>query len=627
MRSRLLFFAAAAAWVLVSERARAADCSAAASTCIDSEAFWPTAGPSTFFSVSSAKTTGVGRWGFGVATSAQKNPIVLRTNDAGPAGSVDIPAIGTQVTSSFLFSYGITDRLEASVVAPVTFYQNGTGVSRITGPSTEVASTAVRDVRFGIAYALVPLPRVARVRGVGVLARFDLSVPSGDKDIFAGDRSFVGVPSLSLEERFGRWIFGADLGARLRAATTLNDATVGSQLVFGAGFARAFDRGERYVATAEVFGLSSLVSNGPSPWQWLLGFKWSPLWAGDFALHAGGGGKLHIAGHSPIDESIWRLLFDVRWAPLSNDTDHDGVLDRDDKCPDEPEDRDGLQDEDGCPDPDDDGDGVPDKLDRCREVPGPASNQGCPIADKDGDGVADDVDECIDRPGPASNDGCPEPAKPIETCADGSKSLPGEACDVDHDGIPDVKDKCPLDAEDEDGIADDDGCPEKDADEDGVGDQLDECPLEPETIDGVDDADGCPEPGAHSLVTFAHGAIELEKPTRFTAGSAKMTKAMDAQIPLVAQRLQGLVDRGVEKIVVESWGDAAGENKANHDLAQKRADAIRAALIAAGIPEALVFARPGDLEDPPKKGDANWIVAVRTKRKEPPTKLPTSGAP
>ena len=624
---RLLAPSLALAAVLLAGRAGATDCDAAASTCIDSDAFWPSAGPSTFFAVPSARTTPAGRFGFGLSTSIQRDPVVLQTSDASPAGSVDVPAIGTQVTSSFLFSYGVTDRLEASLVAPVTFYQNGTGVSRITGPTNEVSSTAIRDVRLGIAYALLPLPRVARAQGVGVVARFDLSVPSGDKDDFGGDRGIVGVPGIALEDRLGPWIFGAAFGARLREKTTLVGAAVGSQLAFSGGLARALDRDERYVVTAEVFGLPSLVSDGNSPWQWLLGFKWAPLWAGDFAMHAGGGGKMRPVGHSPIDESIWRFVFDIRFAPLGNDSDHDGVLDRDDKCPSDPEDRDGFHDDDGCPDPDNDGDGVLDSVDACKDQPGPASNGGCPIQDKDGDGVADGSDRCVDQPGPAANGGCPETPKPVETCADGSKSLPGETCDVDHDALPDGKDKCPLAPEDMDGIADDDGCPEKDADEDGVGDQADKCPLDPETIDGVDDGDGCPEAGAHSLVTFTHGAIELEKVTRFAPGSAKTTKAIESQLPLVAQRLQGLVDRGVEKIVIESWGDTAGDTKPNQELAQKRAEAIRAALIATGIPESMVFAKPGDLEDPPKKGESDWIVTVRTKRKEPLTQLPPKGPP
>jgi len=49
----------------------------------------------------------------------------------------------------------------------------------------------------------------------------------------------------------------------------------------------------------------------------------------------------------------------------TKDTDGDGIPDAVDKCPDEPEDKDGFEDADGCPDPDNDGDGILDKDDKC----------------------------------------------------------------------------------------------------------------------------------------------------------------------------------------------------------------------------------------------------------------------
>lgn len=62
---------------------------------------------------------------------------------------------------------------------------------------------------------------------------------------------------------------------------------------------------------------------------------------------------------------------------LALDTDRDGVHDDADRCPELPEDCDGVDDADGCPDPDDDHDGVADVCDACPAVVGSAPD-GCP---------------------------------------------------------------------------------------------------------------------------------------------------------------------------------------------------------------------------------------------------------
>ena len=90
------------------------------------------------------------------------------------------------------------------------------------------------------------------------------------------------------------------------------------------------------------------------------------------------------------------------------DNDNDGILDKDDKCPNEPEDKDGFEDEDGCPDPDNDKDGILDVDDKCPNEPGPKENGGCPDNDRDGDGVVDRLDKCPDVPGPGRQRRLPE---------------------------------------------------------------------------------------------------------------------------------------------------------------------------------------------------------------------------
>jgi OmpA-OmpF porin, OOP family len=101
---------------------------------------------------------------------------------------------------------------------------------------------------------------------------------------------------------------------------------------------------------------------------------------------------------------------------VDKDTDGDGIPDSSDKCPNEPEDKDGFQDEDGCPDPDNDGDGILDKDDKCPNEPedkdGFQDEDGCPDPDNDGDGIPDTNDKCPNEPetvnGYQDSDGCPD---------------------------------------------------------------------------------------------------------------------------------------------------------------------------------------------------------------------------
>lgn len=94
------------------------------------------------------------------------------------------------------------------------------------------------------------------------------------------------------------------------------------------------------------------------------------------------------------------------------DSDGDGVADKDDKCPNVA----GLKVFNGCPDSD--GDGIEDSKDKCPNVFGVAKYNGCPVPDSDGDGVNDEMDKCPNQAGPASNSGCPEIKKEAQAQVD-----------------------------------------------------------------------------------------------------------------------------------------------------------------------------------------------------------------
>ncbi|MBL4656498.1 MAG: OmpA family protein [Flavobacteriales bacterium] len=84
---------------------------------------------------------------------------------------------------------------------------------------------------------------------------------------------------------------------------------------------------------------------------------------------------------------------------FEKDKDKDGIIDKEDECPDTP----GPKELNGCPDRD--GDGTIDKYDECPDEPGLPENEGCP--DRDNDKVIDKEDECPDIPGVPENKGCP----------------------------------------------------------------------------------------------------------------------------------------------------------------------------------------------------------------------------
>ncbi|MEA2701069.1 MAG: OmpA-OmpF porin, family [Myxococcales bacterium] len=214
----------------------------------------------------------------------------------------------------------------------------------------------------------------------------------------------------------------------------------------------------------------------------------------------------------------------------AGDRDGDGIPDNVDKCPNDPEDKDGFEDEDGCPDPDNDQDGIVDAKDKCPNQP------------EDKDGFEDE-------------DGCPDP-------------------DNDQDGIADAKDKCPNEPEDKDGFEDDDGCPDPDNDKDGVPDTTDKCPLEP----GPADNNGCPKKFEHIVVT--QDKIELRQKIFFETDKAVI---MPRSFGLLDEIATVLRSRPTMRVRIEGHTDARGSAPHNMKLSQSRAESVRQHLVGLGI--------------------------------------------
>ncbi|MBE7480948.1 MAG: OmpA family protein [Polyangiaceae bacterium] len=271
----------------------------------------------------------------------------------------------------------------------------------------------------------------------------------------------------------------------------------------------------------------------------------------------------------PADANVVFAGVHAVWDPdkgpkPDGDRDRDGIKDSVDRCPDDPEDKDGFQDEDGCPDRDNDGDGILDAIDRC------------PLVPEDADGFED-------------ADGCPDP-------------------DNDRDGILDPKDACPNEPEDKDGFEDEDGCPDPDNDQDGILDPKDACPNEPETKNGYADEDGCPD---SEQVRVTGDKIVLDDRVHFWTNSARIRPASYPLLERVAKLI--LSQPSYAHIEVQGHTDERGPAWFNQKLSDDRAQSVLEFLVKQGLERSRLSSRGFGATVPlvEKKSERAWFMNRR----------------
>lgn len=158
-------------------------------------------------------------------------------------------------------------------------------------------------------------------------------------------------------------------------------------------------------------------------------------------------------------------------------------------------------------------------------------------------------------------------------------SLPVANPDRDGDGLLNDVDSCADAAEDRDGFADGDGCPDLDNDGDGIADTADRCPNEAEVINGVEDDDGCPDDGP-SLVVVTKEKIEIRDKVYFDTGRATLQARSSAVLDQVAAVLRNYE---AVRVQVEGHTDDVGPAERNLALSQARAEAVCDYLIQKGV--------------------------------------------
>jgi outer membrane protein OmpA-like peptidoglycan-associated protein len=284
--------------------------------------------------------------------------------------------------------------------------------------------------------------------------------------------------------------------------------------------------------------------------------------------------------------------FNINWG-MKTDTDRDGIVDKDDKCPLDPEDKDGFEDTDGCPDPDNDKDSLCDPwvsekgqldkytsvchgIDKCPNQPedrdGFEDEDGCPDYDNDQDGIPDSTDKCPmekeDKDNFQDQDGCPD-------------------YDNDGDGVPDSVDQCPLLPEDIDGFEDSDGCPDYDNDKDGIPDSIDQCINQPETFNGYKDEDGCPDTLAKPTEKETKALNTKLRAINFKTASAELTSDSYTALNFVVGFLKQYPYLRYE---IQGHTDSQGGDDYNLLLSAARAGSVSNYLKSQGIADSSIIA-------------------------------------
>lgn len=343
---------------------------------------------------------------------------------------------------------------------------------------------------------------------------------------YAGDKIGSYEPALVAEGRAGRFDMRVRLGGRFRQEETVGNLKLGQELLYGVGARLRLATG--FYAHAELYGgtlMSDFFAREQSPLELLLGAK---ARASDWFMGAAAGPGL-VPGYGSPDV---RIIGTVGYMPLEEepkDTDGDGLLDPNDGCPLEPEDRDRFEDGDGCPDPDNDHDGVLDAQDQCVLDP-------------------EDKDNFEDE------NGCPDP-------------------DNDQDGLLDAADQCPLEAEDKDNFEDENGCPEPDNDKDGVFDGADACPLVP----GVPETKGCPKP----TIQIENGKLMILERVEFAVNKDVILESSEHILLEVKKTLEENAD--FKRVRIEGHTDDVGKDNKNLELSMRRARSVARWMLERGL--------------------------------------------
>lgn len=258
---------------LAPEAHASAPCATDLSPCFDANNLDLALGPSRFASLEDADVVlAPGRLSAAFSLSYLREPVVLTAASPDPMGR-RVPLVSDVWQGDLLLAVGVTETLQLGFGLPVRLYQDGGGIQAVTARlGEELPHTASGDPRLGIGWQLF--------RGVvAARARLEVKLPLGDREAFAGAPGPTWTPALALSaNRWDRWHFSAELGARLRPTTRLGDVRIGNQLRVALGARYSFT--DTLSVGLEAWALPSLLEQPDTaygrprhvPAEWLASF-------------------------------------------------------------------------------------------------------------------------------------------------------------------------------------------------------------------------------------------------------------------------------------------------------------------------------------------------------------------
>ncbi|MFP2933001.1 OmpA family protein, partial [Pyxidicoccus sp. 3LG] len=355
--------------------------SLSASQAIDVQQYKPGPGAKDILGVHSAHVQRHLGWNVGLSLNYADKPL----NFLDPRQDRFITAlVRSQVGLDLMGAVGLFDRLELGVVLPVTLQDSDPAPQVDPSFSQGVGSGGIGDLR------LVPKARLIDGEDFGLALAVPVVLPTGGGSDFLGG-SGVGVQPRLVAEYGQKVRLAANVGLDFRKQQQLRNLTTGNAFTYGVGAEVPFTVGELpLAAAATVVGALNLEEQDTEerPLELLAALKYRSL--GGLSAHLGAGPGLTRGYGTPGFRVLGGLSYSPEPKPAAKpmptpapvDTDGDGLMDGDDACPNEPEDKDGFEDADGCPDPDNDRDGIPDTADKCPNEPevinGVQDEDGCP---------------------------------------------------------------------------------------------------------------------------------------------------------------------------------------------------------------------------------------------------------